>query len=140
VPLNVQAVSLPPAPASLREIDLVITDVQIVEAASANRGALYRVTINNMGTADMDVPTRVAALGMNDNQPTEDSPRVMEMLNGLKAGESASLELRMPVAANTLPKLLIAVEIPENFKDTNEMNNVAAGEVAQLPQPTAMVK
>lgn len=140
IPLNDQAVPLPPAPTSMREIDLVIKEVQVVEAASADRGALYRVTIINMGTTNMDVPTRVAALAMKDNQPTEESPRVLETVKSLQAGETVSMELRMPVTANALPKLLVAVEIPENFKDTNEMNNVAAGEVAQLPQPTAMVK
>ena len=122
-----------PGSAKTREIDLAVKDVRVVEAATANLGALYRVSIINQGPANLDVPTRVAALGIKDGQPSEDTPRTIEMLKSLKSGETAELDLRLPVAANALPRLLVAVEIPESYKDTNEMNNVAAGEVAQVP-------
>lgn len=132
--LNDTAVPPAPAPAKTRDIDLGIKSVQLVEAANADHGALYRVTIANMGPSDLDVATRVAALGIKDSQPNADTPRAIETINSLKVGETTNLDLRMPVAANALPKLLVAVEIPDNFKDTNESNNVAAGEVSQLTQ------
>ena len=135
--------AVPPAPlppAAPRDIDLAIKDVRIVEAATGDRGALYRVTIVNKGPAALDSATRVAMLAMKDNQPSEDSPRTMETVKGLKVGETTSLDLRMPVAANALPRMLVAVEVPENFKDTNESDNVAAGEAAQIPQLAAVAK
>lgn len=132
--------AVPPAPAAMREIDLAVKGVQIVEAATADHGALYRVTVMNKGPVNIDVPVRIAALGMKDNQPTEDSPRAMESVKSLNAGESAEVNLRMPATANALPKLLVAVEVPDNFKDRNEMDNVAAGEVAQLTQLASLTK
>lgn len=132
--------AVPPAPAALREIDLAVRGVQIVEAASVDHGALYRVTITNKGPADVDVPVRIAALGMKDNQPTEESPRVMESIKSLKVGESADVNLQMPAMANAFPKLLVAIEVPDNFKDRNEMDNVAAGEVAQLTRLASLAK
>jgi len=130
----VNDMTVPPAPTSaeLKEIDLAIKDVRVVEAATATQGALYRITILNQGPTNLDMPTRVAALGMKDAQPSADMPRAMETLSALKVGQTADVNVRMPKEANELPRLLIAVEIPESFKDTDEQNNVAAGEVAQL--------
>jgi hypothetical protein len=130
--------AVPPSPsatqATTRDIDLAVKEVHVVEGATATRGALYRITIINKGPTNLDVATRVAALGIKDNRPTDDTPRAIETLKGLNVGESTNVDVRMPVAANDLPKLLVAVEIPDMFKDTDESNNVAAGEVAQLPQ------
>ena len=136
--------AVPPAPSatpvSSREIDLAVKEVRVVEAATTSQGALYRITIINKGPMNLDVATRVAALGIKESRPTNDTPRAIETLKGLKVGESADLDLRMPVAANDLPRLLVAVEIPDNFKDTDEANNVAAGEVNQLPQLAAVAQ
>lgn len=138
-PSTVVADPVPPAPvsAALPEIDLLIQDVKVVEPATATQGALYRITIKNQGPMNLSVPFRVAALGLKETQPTAETPRAMETLAGLKVGESSTVELRMPAAASSLPRLLIAIEIPESFKDLDEQNNVAAGEVSQLALVTA---
>ena len=123
---------MPAAPASVREIDLAVQNVQLLQAATTSQGALYRITIANKGPVNLDVATRVAALGIKESRPDDQSPRAMETLQSLKVNETADLDLRMPVAANDLPRLLVAVEIPDGFKDLDDSNNVAAGEVTQL--------
>lgn len=138
--LNDTAVPPSPAAASTREIDLAVKEMRLVESATADRGALYRVTIVNNGPQNLETASRVALLGFKESQPAADSPRTMETLQTLKVGESTVLDLRMPVEANSQPKLLVAVEIPETYKDTNEANNVAAGEAAQVPQLASMIK
>jgi hypothetical protein len=133
---------LPPGPASnsLRQIDLNVADVKVVEPGTANRGPLYRVVVSNNGPMNMDVPTRIAAISIKDGKPSDDTPRVIETIKPLKVGESAEIQLRLPVAANAFAGLLIATEIPESCTDVNEQNNLAQGDVAQLLSLSVVAK
>ena len=134
------APELPPAPATAREIDLAIKEVKVLAKGDAQNGPMYRVFITNKGPMNLDQPSRVALISINDGKPSADTPRMIETLKSLKVGETAELDMRLPVAANTFPMLLVAVEVPETFKDTNEQDNVAQGEVAQLPLAVAAAK
>jgi hypothetical protein len=135
------ATELPPSPSavSAREIDLAIKEVKVLAKGDAQNGPMYRVLITNKGPANLDRPARVALISINDGKPSTDTPRLIETLKSLKVGETAELDMRLPVTANTFPMLLVAVETPESFKDTNEQDNVAQGEVAQLPLAVAAV-
>jgi hypothetical protein len=129
-----------PAPLSAREIDLAIKEVKVLAKGDAQNGPMYRVFVTNKGPMNLDQPSRVALISINDGKPSADTPRMIETLKSLKVGETAELDMRLPVAANTFPMLLVAVEVPETFKDTNEQDNVAQGEVAQLPVAVAATK
>jgi hypothetical protein len=130
---------VPPAPmtATKRQIDLGVKEVRVVEPGTSEQGPMYRVFITNKGPMALDVATRVALVAIKDSEPTADTPRMVESLKSLAVGETAELNMRLPVAAGGFPMMLVAVEIPENFEDTNEQDNLAQGEVAQLAMVTA---
>ncbi|MEK6258377.1 MAG: hypothetical protein AABP62_07125 [Planctomycetota bacterium] len=123
-----------------REIDLAVKEVRVVEKANAERGPLYRVYITNKSLNDLDVPTRVALLGVNGEQPTDDTPRAIETLKSLRGGETVAMDIRLPATSASYPLLLAVVEVPETYTDTNEQDNVAQGEVARLPLVVATTK
>lgn len=114
-------------------IDLAVREVKVLSRGDATNGALYRVMIVNNGTMDLTGKARIALFAVGDAQPDASTPQVLGEFNGLKAGETAIVDVRMPVAGNALPNLLVAVEVPEGVQDLNESNNVAMGEVAKLP-------
>ena len=120
-----------------REIDLAVKEVRVVEKGDAVNGPLYRVFITNKSLNDLDVPARVALLGVNGDKPTDDTPRAIELLKSLRSGETAAMDIRLPATAAAYPLLLVVAEVPENYVDTNEQDNVAQGEVARLPLLTA---
>lgn len=133
---------VPPSPTqtSAREIDLGVKEVKVLSKGDAQNGPLYRVSIMNKGPMKLDKPARVAVISINDGKPSTETPRMIETVKSLNVGETVELDMRLPVAANTFPMLLVAVETPESFKDANEQDNVAQGEVAQLPLAMAAVK
>ena len=126
--------------AARREIDLAVKEVRVVEQATAERGPLYRVFVTNKSLNDLDVPTRVALLGVNGEQPTDDTPRAIETLKSLRGGETIAMDIRLPATAASYPLLLVVVEVPETYVDTNEQDNLAQGEVARLPLAVATVR
>lgn len=130
--------TLPPAPPALMEIDLAITDVRLVDAGTMTTGPMYRVTLMNKGPNDMTTTTRLAVVSMKAEQTQQETPHQLETVRMLKVNESVEMTVRMPLAAKDFPMLTVAVEIPANFKDLNERDNVAQGEAAQIPTLAAM--
>ena len=120
--------------------DLLVAQVQIVEAGNSQAGPLLRVLIANQGRADVTVPTRLAMISIKEAPATADSPRVVTDVKALRAGETTSVDVRMPVASNSLPKLVVAVEIPKSVVDIKPENNLAVGELSQLPVVTTAMK
>ncbi len=121
-------------------VDLLVAQVQIVEAGNSQNGPLLRVLIANQGRTDVTVPTRLAMISIKDAPATAESPRVMTDVKALRAGETTALDVRMPVASNSLPKLVVAVEIPKSVVDIKPDNNLAVGELSQLPLATTAMK
>ncbi len=134
------APDLPPLPTSAREIDLGVKEVRVLEKGDAQNGPLFRVVVTNKGPMNLDKPTRVALLAVKDGQPTADTPRLIETMTSLNVGETKELDMRLPATASSFPGLLVAVEIPESFKDVNEQDNLAQGEVARLPFVASAIK
>ncbi len=132
--------TLPPTPAAMTEIDLAITDVRLVDAGSPTAGPMYRVTLTNKGSNNMTTPTRLAGVAMNAEQSSQEPPMQIETVPVLNVGQSTEINLRMPVTAKNFPLLMIAAEVPANFKDTNEQDNVAQGQAAQIPVLAAAMK
>ena len=119
------------------EVDLAVREVRILKAADAVSGPVYQVFVTNNGPSALTVDARVALFGVGDSAPDENTPRVLQNFSGLLVGETAVVEVQMPVAANQFPYLLVAVEVPEGVRDTDESNNLAQGEVARLPLAVA---
>ena len=157
IPCSLPTVTYVPAPVTVVEVptnsvdglfssldasgaDLLVAQVQIVEAGNSQNGPLLRVLIANQGRSDVTVPTRLAMISLKEAPATADSPRVVTDVKALRAGETTSLDVRMPVASNSLPKLIVAVEIPKSVVDTKPENNLAVGELSQLPVVTTAMK
>jgi hypothetical protein len=135
-----QLPTLPATPAALIPIDLAITDVRLVDAGSPTTGPTYRVTVANKGSNNMNTTTRLAAAATNGEQSSQEPPMQIETVPMLNAGQSAEVSLQMPVTANAFPLLMIAAEVPANFQDTNEQDNVAQGVAAQIPALVTALK
>lgn len=115
------------------DLDLMIREVQIIRPADALNGPVYRVLIANNGPANLVGKGRFVLFGVNDNQPDQNTPAVAGEFNGLNSGETAVVDVLMPVEANHFPFLLVALETPQGFRDIHPENNLAQGEVNRLP-------
>ena len=127
-----QSASVAAPVATMRTVDLSIAGVQVMDRGTADRGMRLRVKVANKGPMDLMDATRVAAFAANSGEPTGELPRSMAMLNGLAAGQTRDVEIDMPLSANGMPMLIAGVELPENYVDANEKDNVAQGPVDQL--------
>ncbi len=140
VVVNDTTPAVPPAPVAMNEIDLSLKDIRLVETATMDRGAMYRITVLNKGPKDMDTTTRMAVVAMKSPAMDAEPLHQIEMVRMLKMNESVELNVRMPVAAKDFPLLMVALEVPANFKDMNERDNMAQGEAAQIPALAAAMK
>ncbi|MFO1021098.1 MAG: hypothetical protein U0903_10430 [Planctomycetales bacterium] len=139
VGMSVTPVTVPVASAS-QNVDLSIVGATILEKATATRGALVRVKILNKGPVDLAESARVALFGADANQTTGEMPNVIGNLPAIKMGETKMVDLRMPVEAARKSTVIVAIEMPANYKDVNEADNVAQGPIAQLPMETLAAK
>lgn len=119
-----------------RNVDLSIVSATIVEPAGTSQGALVRLQILNKGPMSLDLPARVAVFGAEMNQTSGDMPNAKGEMKSMAVGETSTMELRMPVESINKPVLIVAIEMPEGYRDLNEQDNVAMGEMAKLPVAT----
>jgi len=124
------------AVSNAHDIDLSIVSARILEPASMSQGALVRLQIVNKGPRSLDVPARVGLFGAEMNQTSGDMPSVTGEMMSLAVGATTTMDLRMPVEANRKPVMIVAIEMPEGYRDVNEQDNVAMGEMAKLPVAT----
>ncbi|MCA9096599.1 MAG: hypothetical protein KDA68_24130, partial [Planctomycetaceae bacterium] len=118
------------------DVDLSIVSATIMEPASMTQGALVRLQIVNKGPSNLEMPARVGMFGAEMNQTSGDMPSVTGEMMSLAVGATTTMDLRMPVEANRKPVMIVAIEMPEGYRDVNEQDNVAMGEMAKLPVAT----
>lgn len=125
-------------------VDLLLEDVEYVEAATLLVGPAYRVKFRNQGAEPVG-KFRVALLAGMDGRVSEDSPRAMVEVAGLASGESKELTIRLPrtamrlaSTANGLPSafthLFVAVDIDNAIDELDKTNNVAILERTMLEE------
>jgi hypothetical protein len=114
-------------------VDLSITSVLVVQKPSPNLGMLLRVTVTNKGSVDLAANARLGLFASHPGQTMGEMPRAVQLLEPLVSGQTTEIAIRLPVEANSRSLLLIAVEMPEGYRDANEQDNVAQGEIARLP-------
>lgn len=123
--------------ATMRDLDLSIVNATIVEPATSTAGALVRVQVMNKGPMSLNTTARMALFGGDLNQTSGEMPSVTGEIQPMSNGAMTTVDLRMPVTANGKPMLVAAIEMPEGYRDLNEQDNVAQGEMSKLPMAVA---
>lgn len=118
-PAVAEAVESAPAPRT----DLKLADVQLVKEGNAQQGPLYRLTVQNVGGSDVTEEITVALLASMEAD-SNDNVSALGSIDGLKAGETKSVELRLPPGSHVLPHLTAAVAATATA-DADESDNVA---------------
>lgn len=113
--------------------DLELVDVGMLSDATGEQGPLYQVTVRNNGSIDAEQfrVSLVAVLG----EISEDSPSVTINVEGIAAGETATLQIQLPTAVMALgaegadpapfDTMVVAIDSFDELVESNELNNVA---------------
>jgi DNA gyrase inhibitor GyrI len=113
--------------------DLELVEVSMISDASPEQGPLYQVTLKNNSriNAEHFRVSIVAVLG----EIAEDSPSVTVNVDGIGAGETATLQIQMPLTVMQLgpqgaeavafDTMVVAIDSFDELMESNEVNNVA---------------
>ena len=123
-------------------VDLVLEEVQLVEAATVSTGPAYRVKFRNQGTQAAG-KFRIGAFAEHDNKLSDDSPQIVTEVASLAAGEASEVNLRLPVTAmrlistsaaqpNAFDQLLVIIDLDDSIVESEKSNNVANIERTEL--------
>lgn len=123
-------------------VDLVLEEVQLVEAATVSAGPAYRVKFRNQGTQAAG-RFRVGAFAEHDNKLSDDSPQIVTEVASLAAGEASEVTLRLPVTAmrlistsaagaNAFDQLLVIIDLDDSIVESEKSNNVVNIERTEL--------
>ncbi len=115
-------------------VDLILENVEYVEPATAFVGPAYRVTYRNQGSAAAGL-FRVAVVAGTDEAIDEQSPATAVEVEGLLAGETGQVTLRLPRAAMdfvaadgrtaAFNRLLVVVDFDGAIDESDKSNNLA---------------
>jgi hypothetical protein len=126
-------------------IDVEFLAVRLVDIGDLEKGLgpQYRVRFRNNSTVVVTQPFHVTML-VGNGQKAESLPHVTEPVAAMAAGEVRELDLRLPLAANQLaikgasasllyPLLSVAIDANEELAESNELNNRATFDRAEIP-------
>lgn len=119
------------------DVDLELIAIRFVDNGNVekNIGPRYRVLIRNNGKQPVDHPFNVAAVLGATEEPTERTPRAGKRVEGIDAGQTIAVDIRLPVEANTtakdadghsvaqFPKLGVMVDTRNEVEEQNKENN-----------------
>ncbi len=109
---------------------MAIGDVRLVDAgdAAGGVGPVYRISLRNAGTVDIDRPIQLAVLaGSADGSGT--TPPATAELPGLAAGATASVDVELHASLAGAPlagrRLYVVADSLQQLEETDEANNLA---------------
>jgi len=118
-------------------IDVEFTSIRQLDAGdpATNQAPAYRVWFHNNSDVDINQPFDVAILGSNDLALSENLPYAAVRVDGMAAGETRSVDIRLPIEAMTMGtadggtapyKYVHAIVDSQNeLVETNKANNIA---------------
>jgi len=118
--------------AGVTSVDLMVMSVKVLEPGTPDMGTLFRVQLGNKGPSDLAAATRVAIFAAKETKTAGELPRTIAAIPSLAAGKTIELDVRFPKEAYGDPMLIVAVELPKGYRDVNEQDNIAQGEIAGL--------
>jgi hypothetical protein len=108
-------------------LDLQLLAVRSIDAGDPenNQGPAFRVWFRNNSNVAIDHPFNVLALAAHDANPTADLPQAGARVDSIDAGQTASVDIRLPAEANQpgLPMLHVLVDSHREIPEVNEANN-----------------
>ena len=116
----------------LTNVDLMVMSVKVLEPGTPAQGTLFRVQLGNKGPSDLAAATRVAIFAAQETKTAGELPRTIAAIPSLDAGKTIEVDIRFPKEAYGDPLLIVAVELPKGYRDVNEQDNIAQGEIAGL--------
>lgn len=127
-------------------VDVSFASIRQLDAGDPdnNLGPSYRVWITNNSPVAIDTPFDVALLASNDGKMSEGLPYGSVEVEGMEAGETQALDIRLPVAAMTMDgqgddagaySFVHAVVDSQNvLTETDKKNNIAVFNDDDIPQ------
>ncbi len=123
-----------PVTATAQPIDLELIDVRQIDAGDATQGPAYRVTVRNNSAVDVAQPFDVALVASLGRQPAADSASASTRMNGIAAGQTATVDVRLPATATSLGRnvmgqpvafswLTVVVDPRQEVQEVTKANN-----------------
>jgi hypothetical protein len=116
--------------------DVQLLAVRFVDAGHPEEklGPRFRVWVRNNGTADIATPFNVSLFASNDDRLSEELPQAGVRVEAIKAGETQSVDLRLPWEVYEMgrdaedrpapfAKLHVVVDSHHEITETSETNN-----------------
>ena len=131
-------------PANTATVDLALADLQQVSAGDASQGPLFRVSVINNTNVAVSQAFDVQLVATNGEAPNAQSITGTQRVMGIGAGQTLSVDVRLPASANTLHQtasgqsspfttLFVGVDAQSEVQETTKTNNVARIDRAQSP-------
>jgi hypothetical protein len=134
-PVVQTVVAAQPVQTAAAGTDLVVVDVRMVDAGDAQRklGPRYRLFVTNRGLVAAG-NFQAVIMATKDAQPDVNAPTASGEIAQLAAGETISVDLRLPLSADltTLPVLIAAVDSVLQVAELDETNNALAVDRAKV--------
>jgi len=121
-----------------QQYDVQLLAVRFVDAGHPenNLGPRYRVWVRNSSSQDLNIPFNVSIVAANDDQLNGNLPQAGVRIEGIAAGETQSVDLRLPwevyqlsrdAGGNPMPfaRLHVIVDSHGELAETLETNNGA---------------
>ena len=122
------------------QIDLELHDATLVDLGDETMGPAYRLTVRNNSQRSATSPFVAVLMASQDAQPTADSPYNTVQVPQLAAGQSTTVDVRLPAVVAAQPEsfgfLTAAVGSPAGTTDQDNSNNQAAfqrSSVSEIP-------
>jgi hypothetical protein len=118
-------------------IDVQFTSIRQLDAGDPanNLAPAYRVWFTNNSDVDIDQPFDVALLASNDEELAQDLPYESVRIDGMAAGETTSVDIRLPIEAMSMggddgqaaPYAFIhtIIDSQRELVETNKANNLS---------------
>jgi hypothetical protein len=125
------------ADAATGGIDVQFASIRQLDAGDAakNLAPAYRVWFTNNSDVDIDQAFDVAILAANDEELAQDLPYASMRIDGMAAGESTSVDIRLPIEAMSMgsddgqaaPYAFVhtIIDAQRELVETNKSNNLA---------------
>lgn len=131
----------PAAEAANRPFDLELVDVALADRGSAaeRQGPKYRIRVRNLGSDAAGRAFSVALLLAASSREAQLSPPVVERVSGIDGGQTLAVDIRVPFETHQIaqlgpqqPKLFVVIDSQQELAETDELNNVAELDPAEL--------
>lgn len=124
-------------------LDVALVDVRLVNAgdAASGVGPVYRISLRNAGTVDIDRPIQLAVLAGNAGGSGTTAPVTAEV-PGLAPGAMASVDVELDASLAGTPlagrRLYVVADSLQQLEETDEANNLADLAMDQIEPAQAL--